>query len=78
MTDKKNNSVTPNVFFMMADKKRHCMFYFMTAEKKQVLPLMFFSWRPIKNDSVTPYVFFMTPDKKNNSVTPNVFFHDSW
>ena len=29
-----------------------------------MLPLMFFSWRPIKNDSVTPYVFFMTTNKK--------------
>ena len=31
---------------------------------------MFFSWRPIKNDSVTPYVSF----DKNDSVTPHVSF----
>ena len=49
-----------------------------------VLPLMFFSWRPIKNVSGTPYVFFSwQPIKKdsvflhNDSVTPYVLFDDN-
>ena len=47
----KNNSVTPYVLFM-------------TTNKKQVLPLMFFFMTTNKNSRVTPYVFFMTTNKK--------------
>ena len=35
--------------------------------------LMFFSWRPIKNDSVTPYVFFHD-DQLKTTVLPLMFF----
>ena len=69
------DSVTTYVYFMTADKKRQLplVFFFMTTNKKpQCYPLCFFSWRPIKNNSVTPYILF----DKDNSVTPCVFFHD--
>ena len=93
-------------FFMTTNKKRQCyplyfiwqrqqcdpLFFFHDDQlKTTVLPLMFFSWRPIKNNSVTPYVFFMTTKEKqqcyplcffsrqpikNDSFTPCGFFHD--
>jgi hypothetical protein len=44
--------------------------------KTTVLPLMFFSWRPINNDNVTPFVFFSWRPMKNYSLTPFVFLHD--
>ena len=67
---------TPNVYFMTADKKRQLplMFFFLTTNKKQqCYPLCFLSWRPIKNSSLTPYVFFHD-DQRKTSVTPYVLF----
>jgi hypothetical protein len=49
------------------------MFFFMTTNKKPtVLPLLFFSWRPIKNNSVTPYGFFHD-DQRKTTVSPLMF-----
>ena len=60
---KKNDSVTPYVFFQDNQWKITVLpiIFYLT---KTTVKKCFFSWWPKKNNSVTPYVFFHATNKK--------------
>ena len=84
--DQRKTTVSPPMFYLINIDSVTPYIYFMTADKKRQLPLMFFPCWPIKNDSVNPHVSF----DENDSITPYVlmdkyrqcyplcFFHDDW
>ena len=76
-TTNKKTTVLPLVFFFMTTKeKQQCYPLCFTWSISTGLPLMFISWRPIKNNIVTPYVFFLDDQYKTTVLPLMCFYHD--
>ena len=73
------DSLTPYVYFMMADKKRQLrphVFSMLTNKKRQCYPLCIFFMTANKKRQCYPLCFFSWRPIQNDSVNGNVFFHD--